>query len=34
MRVVAGLLGSGAPDAPGWARSVRVPGVPGPDERR
>ena len=31
MRVVVGLLGSGAPEAPGWARSVRVPG---PDERR
>ena len=31
MRVVVGLVGSGAPDAPGWARSVRVPG---PDERR
>jgi predicted metal-dependent peptidase len=25
MRVVAGLLGDDAPDAPGWARSVRVP---------
>ncbi|WP_300608236.1 VWA-like domain-containing protein [Trebonia sp.] len=25
MRVVAGLLGDRAPDAPGWARSVRVP---------
>jgi predicted metal-dependent peptidase len=24
MRVVAGLLGDGAPDAPDWARSVRV----------
>jgi predicted metal-dependent peptidase len=26
MRVVAGLLGDDAPDAPDWARSVRVPG--------
>ena len=25
MRVIAGLLGDGAPDAPSWARSVRVP---------
>jgi predicted metal-dependent peptidase len=25
MRVVAGLLGQDAPEAPGWARSVRVP---------
>ena len=25
MRVVAGLLGDDAPDAPGWARAVRVP---------
>jgi predicted metal-dependent peptidase len=25
MRVVAGLLGDDAPEAPGWARSVRVP---------
>jgi predicted metal-dependent peptidase len=25
MRVVVGLLGDDAPDAPGWARSVRVP---------
>jgi len=24
MRVVVGLLGAGAPDAPGWARSVRL----------
>jgi len=26
MRVVAGLLGDDAPEAPGWARAVRVPG--------
>ena len=25
MRVVVGLLGDDAPDAPGWARAVRVP---------
>ena len=25
MRVVVGLLGDDAPEAPGWARSVRVP---------
>jgi predicted metal-dependent peptidase len=25
MRVVVGLLGSGAPDAPAWAKAVRVP---------
>jgi hypothetical protein len=27
-RVVAGLLGEGAPEAPGWARTVRIPGLP------
>jgi predicted metal-dependent peptidase len=26
MRVVVGLIGDDAPDAPGWARAVRVPG--------
>jgi hypothetical protein len=31
MGVVVGLLGSSAPEAPGWARSVRVPG---PEEPR
>jgi hypothetical protein len=25
MRVLIGLLGSRAPDAPGWARAVRIP---------
>ncbi len=25
-RVVVGLLGEGAPDAPGWSRAIRVPG--------
>jgi hypothetical protein len=25
MRVVVGLLGDEAPEAPGWARAVRVP---------
>jgi predicted metal-dependent peptidase len=25
-RVVIGLLGDDAPDAPGWARAIRVPG--------
>ena len=28
MRVVVGLLGGGAPEAPAWARSVRVPLLP------
>ena len=29
MRVVIGLLGGQAPDAPGWARAVRIPGDAG-----
>jgi predicted metal-dependent peptidase len=29
MRVVIGLLGGRAPDAPGWARAVRIPGDDG-----
>lgn len=28
MRVVIALLGDAAPEAPGWARTVRVPGGP------
>jgi hypothetical protein len=28
VRVVVGLLGDAAPDAPGWARTVRVPSAP------
>jgi hypothetical protein len=28
LRVVIALLGDAAPEAPGWARTVRVPGGP------